>query len=56
MGSIGNIIGGRWEGSIWSFNKCIILHFDDEQDMHTSSDNYRESVDNFNLDLLIILH
>ena len=53
LGSIVNIIGGE---PIWPFNEHENLHFDDEWDIHMSSEKYEESGYSLNLDLLTILY
>ena len=42
--------------STWSFNNSKNLHFGIEKDIHTSSENYKESGYGHDLELLIILH
>ena len=45
----------NWGEPIWPFNAHENLHFDNEQDIHTSSEMYEESGYGLNLDMLTIL-
>ena len=54
MGSIVNKRGGGEDDYIWPYNENANLHFEIEQDIHTSTKNYEEIDFNLDLDLLTI--
>ena len=55
LGSTLNVIGGGG-GGIWSFDEFQKLHFDNEQNIHISSQNCEANGCRHNLELVIILH
>ena len=50
LGAVVNMYFGG--GGIWSLNKHTNLHFDNEQEIHMSSQNYEKSGYDLDLDLL----
>ena len=53
LGSIVNIIAGEL---IWPFNEHENLHFDNEWNIHMSSEKYEERGYSLNLDILTTLY